>query len=407
MATSDVEVGGGDSILRSVKFLLNCKEKGRNHGNRRPPSIFIVPRVYRDLSPTSFNPTLVSIGPLHRKDKDLQKFEVQKMTYLHHLLDRSGSNPEQTLQECVRKVSLKIEEIKSCYEETTYNDEELATMMVIDACFILYFIHLISVEAGGFQENWSIIPLIVHDMVLIENQIPFFVLKDIFESTFPHFKPNTSLTDHLKILLERYSFFMEYEVTNNINLDRTHDHILGILHYCLQPVHHPLPYSQVPMEQKRHSAMELDRAGVKFMPNEDANWAMAMKLELPRNLILYEQCTLVPEYVTSYCWAIDMLVDTPEDVVKLIKSGVLVNDYGSNESAVYILNNICNDITSNVFYYYHQWERLDTYYKSYWPNAAAGLKRTYFSSPWNIISVFAAIILFVLTLIQTIFTIKC
>ncbi|KAL7613663.1 UPF0481 protein At3g47200 [Lactuca sativa] len=358
------------------------------------------------------------------------------MTYLHHLLDHSGSNPEQTLQECVQKVILKIEEIKSCYEETTYNDEELATMMVIDACFILYFIHLISVEAGGFQGNWSIIPLIVHDMVLIENQIPFFVLKDIFESTFPHFKPNTTLTHHLKILLERYSFFMEYQVTNNINLDRTPDHILSILHYCLQPVHHPLPYSEVPMEQKRHSAMELDRAGVNFMPNEDANWAVAMKLELPRfscfpwfwckptlrmpklyvddytelllrNLILYEQCTLVPEYVTSYCWAIDMLVDTPEDVAKLIKSGVLVNDCGSNESAVYILNNICNDITSDVFYYYQEWERLDNYYKSYWPNAAAGLKRTYFSSPWNIISVFAAIILFVLTLIQTIFTLKC
>ncbi|XP_023739066.1 UPF0481 protein At3g47200 [Lactuca sativa] len=440
MANNDMEVGAGDRIGRTVQLLLDLKEKGRDLDNQRLPSIFMVPKLYRDISPRSFNPRLVSIGPLHRKDENLQKFEVQKLSYLHNLLDYSGSNPEHTLQECVQKVNMKIKEIKACYEEsTTYDDdEELVRMMVIDACFVLYFIHLISGE-GGFQGNWSIIPLIINDMVLIENQIPFFVLKDIFESTFLRFKPNTSLANHLKILLQYYNLFSEYKVTDNINLDRTHDHILGLLHNCFVPVRLPSPSfflkGDSALEQERHSAMELDRAGVNFRPNQDANWAMAMKLELPkfscfpwlcckptlwmpklyvhdytevilRNLILYEQSSIVPEYVTSYMWAMDMLVDTPEDVAKLINSGVLINHCGSNENAANMINSICQDVSLDGFYYHQEWEDLDTYYKSCWPNAAAALKRKYFSSPWTIIALFAAIVLFVLTLVQTIYTVK-
>ncbi|CAI9270981.1 unnamed protein product [Lactuca saligna] len=435
MITSDVEVGAGDSTGHTVQFLLDCKEKGRDLGNLRPPSIFMVPRLYRDLNSRSFTPSLVSIGPLHRRDKNLQKFEVQKMPYLHYLLDLSTSNPEQTLQECVQKVSTKIEQIKACYEEsTTYNDDELARMMVIDACFILYFIHLLSQHDGPFQGNWSIAPLTVRDLVLIENQIPFFVLKDIFESTILHFKPNTSLTNHIKILLRYYNFFGEYIITSNISVETTdHDHILGFLHKFLQPTNDfPSASYSYP---KRHSALELDRAGVNFRPNEDVNWVIAMEMKLPRfswfpwfwckptlrmpklhvhdnteliirNLIMYEQACLLTRYITAYAWAMDMLIDTAEDVAKLIKSGVLINDCGSNENAANMINRICEDVALDGFYYHQEWQDLDTYYNRYWPNAAAGLKRTYFSSPWHMVAVFAGIILFILTIVQTIFTIK-
>ncbi|CAH1435969.1 unnamed protein product [Lactuca virosa] len=442
MSNNDVELGARGSIGRNVNFLLDYKRKGQDRDNQPRSSIFMVPKLYRDISPISFTPRLVSIGPLHGKDTNLQKFEVQKSTYLHNLLALCDPKQKQTLEDCVRKVSMKIKEIKACYEEsaTYYGDEELARIMVIDGCFILYFTYVISGKAGRFLGNRSTIPLIVNDMLLIENQIPFFVLKDIFEATFPQFERNPSLTDYLKILLKGYNLFRDNKVTDNINLSAPHDHILGLLHNCLVPMH--LPGSQSflqkggpAFEQERHSAMELDRAGVNFRANKDVNWPMAMKLELPRfscfpsfwckptllmpklyvhdstelvlrNLILYEQSSLVPEYVTSYMWAMDMLVDTPEDVAKLVKSGVLVNHCGSNENAANIINNICQDVSLDGFYYHQEWEDLDTYYKSCWPNAAAALKRKYFSSPWTIIALFAAIVLFVLTLVQTIYTVK-
>ncbi|KAL7614080.1 hypothetical protein Lser_V15G05638 [Lactuca serriola] len=442
MSNNDVEFGARGSVGRNVKILLDFKRKGEVLIKQRLPSIFMVPKLYRDISPISFTPRLVSIGPLHRKDTNLQKFEVQKSTYLHNLLALCGSEQKETLEDCVRKVSMKIDDIKKCYEEsaTYYGDEELARIMVIDGCFILYFTHLLSGKAGRFMGNRSTIPLIVNDILLIENQIPFFVLKDIFESTIPLFKPNPSLADHLEILLKGYNPFQEYKVTDNINLSAPHDHILGLLHNCLVPMHLLVSPSFLQnggpaLEQERHSAIELDRAGVNFGANKDMNWPMAMKLELPRfscftwfwckptllmpklyvhdstelvlrNLILYEQSSPVPEYVTSYMWAMDMLVDTPEDVARLVKSGVLVNHCGANENAANIINNICQDVSLDGFYYHQEWEDLDTYYKSCWPNAAAALKRKYFSSPWSVIALFAAIVLFVLTLVQTVYTIN-
>lgn len=125
----------------TVKFLLDCEADGRVLHNQVPPSIYMVPSMFRDLNPSSFNPKVVSIGPLHRQDEDLQGFEVHKPTYLHNLLHRVGSEPEKTLQKCTSKVIGSIERIKACYAgSTTYNDLELPKMMVIDGCFILEFI---------------------------------------------------------------------------------------------------------------------------------------------------------------------------------------------------------------------------------------------------------------------------
>ncbi|KAM0047483.1 hypothetical protein Hdeb2414_s0008g00263871 [Helianthus debilis subsp. tardiflorus] len=54
-----------------------------------------------------------------------------------------------------------------------------------------------------------------------------------------------------------------------------------------------------------------------------------------RNLIAYEQLSLVQLYVTSYARAMDMLIDTHthEDIVKLVTSKFIVNHVGSNEEA--------------------------------------------------------------------------
>nr|KAJ0221747.1 hypothetical protein LSAT_V11C200060800 [Lactuca sativa] len=92
MSNDDVELVARGSIRRNVQFLLDYKNERRDLENQRLPSIFMVPKLYRDIGPISFTPGLVSIGPLRRKYTNLQKFEVQKSTYLHNLLALCGSN---------------------------------------------------------------------------------------------------------------------------------------------------------------------------------------------------------------------------------------------------------------------------------------------------------------------------
>ncbi|CAH1443577.1 unnamed protein product [Lactuca virosa] len=124
------------------------------------------------------------------------------------------------------------------------------------------------------------------------------------------------------------------------------------------------------------------------------------------NLIVYEHTQLLVErYVTSYVCAMDMLINTPEDVALLVKSKVLVSFFGSNEEAADMINKLCKNIPFTM-YYKQQWEEMDVYYNSYWPHTLAGLKSTYFNNPWSIIALVAAFVLFALTVVQTIFTIK-
>lgn len=63
-----MEIWTLDIIENTFKFLLECNENGEVQGKGLPPLIYMVPSVIRDLSPSSFNPKVVSIGPLHRQD---------------------------------------------------------------------------------------------------------------------------------------------------------------------------------------------------------------------------------------------------------------------------------------------------------------------------------------------------
>ncbi|PWA73661.1 hypothetical protein CTI12_AA259460 [Artemisia annua] len=184
-----------------------------------------------------------------------------------------------------------------------------------------------------------------------------------------------------------------------------------------------------------HSIVELDRSGMNFKPHQEDVWSMTIKyrssilaylpffwfkptLLMPilviddttelilRNFIAYEQS--FPQdhyYFTSYVHAMDKLIDSKEDIAKLEGSKVLVNNLGSNQEAADTINKICKNIFFTDFYYTDEFKRMETYYSGIWPNTIAWLRRVYFSNPWSAIALVAAIILFGLTVVQTIFTI--
>ncbi|PWA38981.1 hypothetical protein CTI12_AA576270 [Artemisia annua] len=438
MAEGDVELG---HVEIDKTFQLLLKYDGvevQNPRDQRPGSIFMVPSVYRDLSPRSFTPRVVSIGPLHHQDKHLKGFEVQKATYMHNLfhnvLRSLDSTPEQILKECVMRVSGSIDQIKACYiGMQAYTDSELVKMMVTDACFILAFLYD---DARGYSSLGPInllITKILLDMVLIENQIPFFVFQDIFECTFSKLDPTLTLADFILVILNYCNIFPDSKIDNS-NIFVTHDHILGFLHKSYQnPDRDSSGLDEYP---KAHSVVELDRSGVRFSKKLDARWPMAMELEFSRfqcfplklswskptlkmpvlllvdntelvirNLIIYEQFAEVQTCVTSYMLALDHLIDNPADVAKLAKSQVIVNRLGSVEKATNLINNMLEEVIIKEFFYEDEWKLLDKYYNAKWPKFIAVLRRKYFSNPWSIVALIAGIALFVLTVVQTVFTV--
>ncbi|MFS7903169.1 hypothetical protein Hanom_Chr01g00020831 [Helianthus anomalus] len=413
-----------------VQRLLVRVKKEESHINQFSPSIYMAPRTLRDMSPSSFNPQVVSIGPLHREDENVQAFEGRKTNYLIDLMRRAKSPQEEILKLCVEKVCTSMEKIKACYVWTkAYGDIEIADMMIMDACFILEFLFKYSIDEEEEGELQHII--IFYDLILLENQIPFFILDEIFQCTVLEFSPNHSLLELIYPVLGNANIFTEDINKDNISLNNTH-HILSLLHQCYKP---PDSIKKGDLRSTIPSVVNLDRAGVNFKPNKDPTWLMGMEVELYmfpcffgswskptlripvleiydfteivlRNLIAYEQSGQTHSYVTSYAIAMDMLVDTQEDVAKLVDLGVLVNKMGSNDEAANMINSICKGTILVDFFYEEQWVKLSKYCDAYWPKNMANMKRTYFSSPWNIIALVAGVILFVVTVVQTIFTIK-
>ncbi|KAI3682552.1 hypothetical protein L1987_82612 [Smallanthus sonchifolius] len=422
-------------IQDTVKRLLYRVKDEQNHTNRVLPSIYMVPGTLRDLSPNSFKPRVVSIGPLHRGDKNVQAFEERKATYLFDLIRHTKCAQEVILESCVQKVYASMEKIKASYVWTkTYGDAEIAEMMVMDACFILGFNYqvLLSLEESFYREM-LLFKNVMHDLVLLENQIPFFILDEIFQCTILKFIPHASLVKLMYPVLTYLKLFKADIKTDHISIDTTH-HILSLLHQCYKPqdcIKPSYPRSGI------HSAVDLDRAWVNFKPNQNPTsiWVMEMEVRLSRfqrffgswtkptltmpilivgdftesilrNLIAYEQSCETRNHITSYASIMNMLVDNQEDVSKLVGSGVLVNYMGSNEEAASMINNIGKNVTGVHSFYEEQCKTLDKYCNSYWPKNIARLRRTYFNSPWNMIALLAGIVLFVLTVVQTIFTIK-
>ncbi|PWA47794.1 hypothetical protein CTI12_AA496340 [Artemisia annua] len=516
----------GAQIAKYYLLMLQGKEFvailagscGQNRGNQRP-SICKVSRILRDPSKSPFDPQLVSIGPIHREDPKLKEFQWLKECYLNDLLHRChDSTPKKTLEACLLKVNTLIPQIRESYGDMIKNcsDVELARMMVMDGCFILEF-------CINHEDEDSVIPnkmqnvRIAMDLMLLENQVPFVVLRDLFDCLAPYifrekgsvtlsqvldtylapyiklFRGKNSTTDvdsHLpeKILtIDVDSDLPEKISTTDVVSDSTPAHVhlskekiknpahvLGYLHkrYHLvadeeqaakssNPIHadaeaskpvdeeqaakssnpiHADAKASKPVDEERiedtafHSIVELDRSGVNFKPHQEDVLSMTIKFQLSlfaclpwfwkptllmptlviedftelilRNFIAYEQS--FPQdryYFTSYAHAMDKLIDSQEDIAKLVESKVLVNNLGSNQEAADMINKICKNMFVTDFYYTNEFKRMDTYYNGYWPNTIAWLRRVYFSNPWSAIALVAAIILFGLTVVQTIFTI--
>ncbi|KAD3336162.1 hypothetical protein E3N88_31681 [Mikania micrantha] len=452
MENRDLELGVMENMIpERVKLFLDRVEKEHNLNEQITPSIRRAPRTLRVLSSWSFSPRVVSIGPLHRDNKKVKAFERQKATYLTNLMNHiTSSTPGVIMNSCMEKVYASMKKIKACYVLTKkYDDVEFAEMMVMDACFILGFIHqtfkLKSADMFHAED-------VVCDLVLLENQIPFFFLEEIFKCTIAKLMPNTSLVVFMHPVLSILNLFnsdVDLNILKNISVDDTH-HILSLLHECYKPQFSSKPqkneiilkeFSSKPQKNeiilkefsitKPHSAVDLDKAGVKFKPNRSPTWVLGMKMEFPcflwswckctlrmpifyvtdftevtlRNLLAYEELRQTHDYITSYAFVINMLVNTQDDVAKLVDSEVLVNVMGSNEEVAKMINKICKELAVVNSLYRQQWKTLDEYYNSYWPKHIGWMRRTYFSSPWNIIALIVGSIIFALTIVQAIFTI--
>jgi hypothetical protein len=254
-----------------------------------------------------------------------------------------------------------------------------------------------------------------HQMTLIELATSFFT--DMFSSKMP--SPNDSVRDvkHIPDLLRKWLVStsrgeeeggLEWKLMPKwlVSTNTEQDHEEGRLDLKLVP-----------------SATSLVEAGIKLKRGPSDKCILDIKfndgfLEIPpilihqttetafRNLISYEQCQPKCEArITSYAIFLDNLINTPDDMEKLCERKIVHNSLNP-EDATKFFNKLYHDTYVVKYHYENLGLEVNKYCQNNWPKWRAMLVRNYFSTPWVILSTLGAVIILILTFLQTIYSVE-
>ncbi|KAJ8773993.1 hypothetical protein K2173_009424 [Erythroxylum novogranatense] len=155
-------------------------------------SIYSVPNALRTSSPDSYTPQVVAIGPYHQWRHELYD-EMQRVKII---VASKTTQKEQSLQDVVDKLKDIVPKIRACYHKfLSLEKDTFAWLMAIDASFLLEFMHIhnegkptsaITARSGmSHLVDDAVVRSshnsILKDIVMLENQIPLFVLSKMLE----------------------------------------------------------------------------------------------------------------------------------------------------------------------------------------------------------------------------------
>ena len=192
-----------------------------------------------------------------------------------------------------------------------------------------------------------------------------------------------------------------------------------------------IPKNQIHSSEEQYdhipTASKLCKAGIRFKACEGNISVMRydkkkLQIDLPklvveddtedvlRNLVAHEQTSSTRRSsgdFSTYAVIMDALIDTPEDLAILTKARVIDNHLGDDERLVKMWNKLCD--TNIVIKSCERWDEMTRdvleHYHSPWRPMYVEFYDTFFSRPWFTASLTTAILILILTFLQTFYTI--
>jgi len=242
----------------------------------------------------------------------------------------------------------------------------------------------------------------------------------------------TLQADHYGELYFKFLFFFPLSSRSDQTYGKSM-HLLDLFRkYAIQPrtelkrMPNVVAYREISASYR--SAVELHEAGISFEKSGtsslgDASFNRAGVLRLPaivldesteyifHNYTAFERLyTGVSKDVTMYLLFMCSIINSAKDVSILCQSGILINAYGSYEDIAKLFNSLPKEIPVDYSLGFglvrvndlsKMRSEIDDFCKKPWNKSRANLTQTYFRSPWSMVSLVAAILLFALTFIQT------
>ncbi|KAJ3691104.1 hypothetical protein LUZ61_020268 [Rhynchospora tenuis] len=387
-----------------------------------------------------YEPRIVSIGPNYRnfaKFPNLEAINFQKSRLLRSFLLRNREIRFEDYFHALRSL-----EVAQIYynKHYFYKPDEIVQELLLDGCFILeLFFKWLDGDANILEK--CDLTIILSDLLLIGNQIPFSVIKrlfimvtgcegiyrrDAFLNLFVKFLMNDQGPSHISLeiwpkkiyhILDLYHYYLKapYLRQEDKKNDQTKFSLFppSLSHWKKRPPR------QIP------GAVELYEGGVKFKRKSSFRCLCDVKfdrgiLEIPplqidsnekihlKNLLALEKLEHWRNpTATSYVTLMDSLINTKEDVALLQHAGVIHNKLSSHQEAAIFFNQLGENLSVDNLnpYFVELFKKVQQHYDSSWNQSWARLMHDYFNSPWAMISVIAGVILLGLSVTQAFFTI--
>ncbi|ESW23695.1 hypothetical protein PHAVU_004G068600 [Phaseolus vulgaris] len=421
-----------------------------------------------------YSPKLVSFGPIHYGDPKLQSGEQYKKMWAAEYIDSTKISP----QELHTKVVQNMETLKPLFDDDLFinnptflryhehgfgtPEEMISWTLFVDGCALLRILEHAKLD-NPEKMNVKVdqLVLVMQDVLLLENQLPFPLLKHLWripgkelKETMKELKktmkeflrchhwatkeehkiPEVEFPDPTHLLgLQRSIILHEPDIKQTKNVpdastENTHNH-----GHCLKNI---LTYntgkgSKTPnVSTENHEDMvtyrnikELKVVGIvlkssKTRSPKDISFSFGWfysTLKLPEivvddtttttvlNLIAYEMC---PDFqndygIRSYVSFLDSLIDHPDDVKALRSKQILLNSLGSDEEVANLFNTLSTDLVPDMRKYVSLRNQIEMHYNDKGRTWLTLGWKTYYSTPWAIIAFHAAIVGLLLTFVQT------
>ena len=381
--------------------------------------IFRVPHMVRKWNEDAYTPQVISIGPFHHKNVRLEAMEEHKERYFRSFLKRSKIN----LVLLVEKLWEMEERIRGCYDEPIYLDRErFLKMILLDVSFILELFIRHSLGSWSDDDSFLVQPrasAVMLDLLLLENQLPFFVIEELYCVAFPSL---LSSPDGKTLPELSFYYFEDFNIRSIPFANVKIEHFTDLLRTFQLPQLMTEPMGHPRRIKRLYSATQLHEAGVKFeIGTSECYFDITFEngvLKIPRitindmteviarNIMALEQTRYVERaYCTDYFMLLGLLIETGNDVDLLFGKGIFD---GLDDS--YTVKSMINNLNKGILWvsvrgdYARLCEKLNCFYerrpRHRW---MAVIKREFFSTPSAAAStIFTVVVITVLTLIQTV-----
>jgi len=278
-------------------FVVNIGDAFRSNDTDVPICVFKVPNSLSASMPEAYIPQIVGLGIIHHTQSQTAAMQTYKLKMAKNIHRGFGRIEFQQLVEGLRML---VPAIRSCYQMYLIdNDTAIALVMAIDGLFLFKLLCCYGIDKEalassnilrGLADHPADIRLhqdgILRDTMMLENQIPILVLKNILlmEYSKPKEKKPPIVKECLPQLLLGYCkalspFKVRQKYPNSVALKRAH---------LLELLYDLIVLKEPPEEEPEYEDLDVEQPPIRLMSEKtqllDEALGVVASLAIPQKI---------------------------------------------------------------------------------------------------------------------------